>query len=496
MVFSKFKHYTAPPTGKKISDSTSQILQPQRRATGKTDLTTPATTPQSELHPPPERRLTLFGLICIAYFTTTGGAFGLEPLVGQVGPGWAVALILLAPVVWSLPMALMVAELATLMPEEGGYYIWVRESLGSFWGVQEAWWTMGYGIALAAIFPVLFVSYLTFFIPSLGLMAGGAGAAIRWLIAVLVIVTATAVNLRGAVDVGGWAKASAIFIVACFGVMVLAWLMRTPHPAAALGVVRTDLSSGPPGALLLGLSTIVFNFGGWDNVSPFAGEVDQPQRNYPRALAVTLVVAVLSYLLPVIAGVSVTTDPQVWSADAGWPVIAQLIGGRWLGNLIAAAGLVSMWNLFNSQMLYVSRLPFVMAQDGWLPQVFSKVSDAAAPTIAILVISGLAAIFSALSFGSLALIQCLLYTAALVLEYVALVVLRVRRPDAHRSFRVPGRWWGLAYVCLLPLAASAVVLIVTLREWRSFPGQMAVVAMIVSSGLTLYFVRRKAPSRS
>ena len=155
-----------------------------------------------------------------------------------------------------------------------------------------------------------------------------------------------------------------------------------------------------------------------------------------------------------------------------------------------------MWNLFNSQMLYVSRLPFVMAQDGWLPQVFSKVSDAAAPTIAILVISGLAAIFSALSFGSLALIQCLLYTAALVLEYVALVVLRVRRPDAHRSFRVPGRWWGLAYVCLLPLAASAVVLIVTLREWRSFPGQMAVVAMIVSSGLTLYFVRRKAPSRS
>src|SRR5277367_6038360 len=79
----------------------------------------------SALHPAPQRRLTLFGLICIAYFTTSGGAFGIEPLVGQVGAGWAIALILLSPVVWSLPMALMVAELATLLPDEGGYYIWV-----------------------------------------------------------------------------------------------------------------------------------------------------------------------------------------------------------------------------------------------------------------------------------------------------------------------------------------------------------------------------------
>src|SRR5271155_136718 len=140
------------------------------------------------LHLSPERRLTLFGLMSVAFFTTCGGPFGLEPLPAAVGPGWAVVLILVAPLLWSLPMALMVAELATLLPDEGGYYIWVRESLGSFWAVQEAWWTMGYGIALAAIFPVLFVSYLTFFIPSLGSSAGGSAALIRWLVAVLVIV--------------------------------------------------------------------------------------------------------------------------------------------------------------------------------------------------------------------------------------------------------------------------------------------------------------------
>jgi len=83
----------------------------------------------------------MWALVCLAFFTTCGGAYGLEPLVGAVGPGWAVVLIVVTPLVWSLRLALMVAELATLIPEEGGYYVWVRETLGPFWAVQEAWWT-------------------------------------------------------------------------------------------------------------------------------------------------------------------------------------------------------------------------------------------------------------------------------------------------------------------------------------------------------------------
>ncbi len=91
----------------------------------------------------PDRRLSLWALISVAFFTTCGGAYALEPLVGAVGPGWAFALLFLTPLLWSVPIALMVAELSTLIPEEGGYYIWVREALGPFWAVQEGWWTIG-----------------------------------------------------------------------------------------------------------------------------------------------------------------------------------------------------------------------------------------------------------------------------------------------------------------------------------------------------------------
>src|SRR5580704_520705 len=196
------------------------------------------------LHLSPARRLTLLGLMSVAFFTTCGGPFGLEPLPAAVGPGWAVILILLAPLLWSLPMALMVAELSTLMPEEGGYYIWVRDTMGRFWGVQEAWWTMGYSIGLLASFPVLFVSYVTFFIPVLAPGADvphpGLLALIRWALAALFILSAMAVNLRGARDVGQSSKLGAGFVLGAFALMVITWLLRGPSPHAVLGIVMRD----------------------------------------------------------------------------------------------------------------------------------------------------------------------------------------------------------------------------------------------------------------
>lgn len=438
----------------------------------------------------------MFALACLIFFTTCGGAFGLEPLIGAVGPGLAVVLILLTPLVWSLPTALMAAEMATLMPEEGGYYVWIRETFGAFWAVQQSCWMMSCAILWLAIYPVLFVGYLNFFFPALAASSDsthfGMSALIRWLIATLVIAFGMGLNLLGAREVGRWAKAGAYIVLGAFVLLLLIWLKRGPAAGSGIGIIGHDLSASHRGVLLLGLSYIVFNCSGWENASTYAGEVDNPQRNYPRALALGLLVLVLCYLLPVGAGITVTTDPAIWSDDAGWPVIAQLIGGPWLGKLLAAAGLVSTFGLFNAQLLYVSRLPYVLACDGWLPKFLANVSETASvPRMAIICFSVVGALFAAFSFGSLAVIQCLLYTAALTLEFLALLVLRVRRPHAERSFRVPGGWFGMAYVCMSPFAFAVLLLFATLRDWRSFPGQLFVVGAILGIGVGLYFVRRR-----
>jgi len=446
---------------------------------------------------PSKRRLTMLALACVTFFTTCGGAFGIEPLVSAVGPGWAVVMIVVTPFVWSLPIALMVAELSTRMPEEGGYYIWVRKTLGSFCAVQEAWWTMSYSIVLMAMFPVLFVGYLTFFVPAFASAADashpGLGPILRWLVAVVVTLTAMIVNLRGVRDVGRCSKFSAIFVLGAFAALVAAWLAggwsRSTNVSA---VFSRDLGATHAGALLVALSTLIYNYSGWDNISTYAAEVNDPRRNYPRALAIALLIVLLAYLLPVIAGVRVTTDPAVWNTNAGWPVIARLVGGRWLGALVAVAGLASSWALFNAQLLYVSRLPFVLAQDGWLPKKFANVTHkSGTPREAIILLCVLTALLTSLTFVGLAVIQCILYTGALTLEFLALLVVRFRGDVAPGSFRIPGRWLGLAYVCVTPFAVTLLVLKAILQDWRSFPGSLLLVGLSIVTGAVLFFLRRR-----
>ncbi len=455
----------------------------------------------AEIHLPKERRLTLLALVSLIYFTTCGGAYGIEPLVGAIGPGLAVLFIVITPFVWSLPMSLMVAELTTMMPEEGGYYIWVGEALGPFWAVQEAVWTMSCGAALLAIFPVMFVSYLTYFVPALspssGILSPELGTFLRWLAAFVVLLLVTIINLRGSKEVGISAKLGASIVLGAFLMLVLSWIIWGDGPTKSLSIVRTDLATHRSGALLLAISYIVFNYSGWDNVSTYAGEVDRPKKNYPLAIGIALVVVALTYLLPVLAGISATTDSNVWSADAGWPAIARLLGGRWMGAILAGAGMVSTWALVNAQMLYVSRLPFVMALDGWLPKALAKISpETAVPKLSILCFCAITGVFVALPFGSLAVIQCLTYAGALILEILALFVLRVRRPEAKRDFRVPFGWVGMAYVCLLPLAFSGLIVYATLRDWRSFPMQMSIVGTSVVAGVVLFLARHRAVGAS
>src|SRR5271154_2069204 len=103
----------------------------------------------------------LLPLIAATYFMVSGGPYGLEDIIGKAGYGRALLLLLLIPLVWSLPTSLMVGELASAIPEEGGYYEWVRRALGGFWGFQEAWLSLTASIFDMALYPVTFVLYLS-----------------------------------------------------------------------------------------------------------------------------------------------------------------------------------------------------------------------------------------------------------------------------------------------------------------------------------------------
>ncbi len=437
--------------------------------------------------------MSLLGLVSVIFFTVCGGAYGLEPLVGGVGAGWAVLLVLLIPLVWSLPITMMVADLSSKMPEQGGYYVWIRNTLGNFWGVQAGWWSLCDTAVDMAIYPVLFVNYLAYFYPPLALDENGSASwqvfGMRWLIAVALIAAALALNWRGARAVGRNAVIHLALVLTPFALLVIIGLMRGEALGGISGALTSGLASQKEGLLALGLATILWNYIGWDNVTTFAGEVNDAQRNYRRALMVSLPLIVGAYALPLLAGISVTTDPSVWNESAGWPVIAEIIGGRWLGVLVAGAALVSAWSLFNSQLLYSSRLPSVMARDGWLPMSLARVSErTGVPTTALVILCAVSAVFAAMPFGRLVIIDILLYTAVLALEFVVFMKLRLR--EMSNPMQAPGEGFGLILMTLSPMVVAIVVVVAIIGSAGADPWQLLVVSAVIISGIALYYIRR------
>jgi len=186
---------------------------------------------------------------------------------------------------------------------------------------------------------------------------------------------------------------------------------------------------------------------GWDNASTIAQEVERPQRTYPKAMIAAVVLVSLTYVLPFLAVYFTGIPASMFTEDGSWATIAGLIGGKifgfeWLRFLIVLGGMMSAFGMFNALVMSYSRLPLAMARDGMLPKVFAKTSvKTNAPWVGILVCATCWALCLGLGFKRLVTLDIMLYGAALMLEFVTLVALRIREPELKREFKVPG---GLA----------------------------------------------------
>ncbi len=397
---------------------------------------------------PLRRSLTTLSLVFVIFFNVSGGAFTTESLIVTAGPGLGLLILVLIPLVWSLPETLIVAELASMLPEEGGYYRWVYRAFGPFMAFQNGWLTWMYSLVDMAIYPVLFNQYLAFFMPG---MSTGA----RWVVSLVVIWTATAINLRGAGRVGRASVVAGSFILLTFLLLALAAIPRIDHmpwePFTKPGVNGL-------GGLGVGLSIALWNYIGWDNASTVQGEVVDARRSYPRALAVALPLIALGYLVPLTATLG-ASDWTKWQ-EGGWPDIARMSAGSFgelLAVCLAIAGMLSAVSLFNALLLAYSRIPFAMAGDGLLPGALGRLDRRGTPRNAILVSAICYSAFALLSFGYLVVADVLLYSLALFLEFAALIAIRIKEPELRGTFRIPLGTGGVVALALLPVVVLLVV---------------------------------------
>ncbi len=383
-------------------------------------------------------KLTFWPLVVATFFMVSGGTYGTEDIVHGAGYGRAILILLLTPVLWSLPTVLMIGELSSALPEEGGYYAWVRRAMGNCWGFQEAWLSLVASIFDMAIYPTLFVLYLARLFPWFGIGYRGV------LVGLAVVGICTGLNIAGIKVVATTSIWLFCLLSAPFVIIVL--LAPFKYGALAQAVTKPTTSHVD---IVGGLLIAMWNYMGWDNASTIAVEVNQPQRTYPRAMIAAVILVAITYVLPVAAMSMTHLSPSAWETGS-WADIAGLLGGPLLRIGLVLGGMMSAFGMFNALVMSYSRLPYAMAQDGMLPKVFARVNRREAPWVSIVVLATGWALCLGLGFERLVTIDVLVYGASLFLEFLALIVLRVTEPDLQRPFKVPGGMFGATFLGVLP----------------------------------------------
>ncbi|MDX2183839.1 MAG: APC family permease [Gemmatimonadaceae bacterium] len=399
---------------------------------------------------PVTRTLGTAGLVFVMYFQVSGGPYTTEALVASVGPGMALLVLALLPLVWAVPEALLIGELASMLPEEGGYYAWVKRAFGGFWGFQNAWITWCYSLVDMALYPIFFTTYLAWFVP-------GLTETQQWIAALAMIWTATALNLAGARGVGRAATVIGVLVLGAFATMALGALPHWQHVPWQPFVKPGESALGSLG---VACSLALWNYIGWDNASTVGGEVRDAGRTYPRALAITVPLVAGVYLLSLLPALG-ATDWTTWR-EGGWPEIARAAVGGPVGAVlapwIAAAGMASAFAFFTAYLMTYSRLPMVVAADGLLPRALTRTDARGTPRVAVVGSAVVYSVFALFPLGSLVVADVLLYAMAVALEFAALIALRRREPALRGAFRLPVGTVGVVALALLPMITIAVII--------------------------------------
>ncbi|KOO22731.1 amino acid permease family protein [Chrysochromulina tobinii] len=405
------------------------------------------------------KTLTATHLVGLTFFAVSGGDYGIEDAVGAAGPAWTLLGLLVLPWVWSLPMALMTAELGSMIPDVGGPIIWVQRAFGPLVAHLNAIVHLVAGFFDLALYPVMFADYLREFHPALRLEGLG-----RYLLSSGMLGAITLLNLAGVEAV---AAVSTVFTA----LVISPFVALAADMTAAIGADATDVVGG--GYLAATgvrwgtfLSVMLWNTSGYDSMGAFAAEVENPGRDFPRAMVAAIVLITLVYVLPVAVGVSLDDRASLpsWTDGTFARVAAEQVG-PWLARWISLGGAISALGILNSLLCAAARNAVSAADIGALPRVLATVhAPSGTPRLATLSLSlGLLLVIS-LPFRQLVELSMIFYGATTGLEFFALVRLRSLEPRTPRPYRMPLADGGvLIAFCVPPLALCALLIVLADR---------------------------------
>jgi amino acid transporter len=391
------------------------------------------------------QKLSAIALAILVFYKVSGGPFGCEPSVRAAGPFYALLGFAVFPIIWCLQEALVTAELGSAYPEPSGAVAWIEEAFGPKAGLLCGYFHWVAGATDNAIYPCLFFQYLLAYIaPS------GTGAAEIWNTPIVRFVTSmgistilSMINYTGLEIVGNLSIVVCIismspFVLLCVmglpSVDVNRWwtLPEDPNPlAAAIDNVDSILPPLTYAGVLWRpfINNLFWNLNSFDVGASFAGEVQNPDRVFPRAMFLSVALVCACYLLPLMVALGTIDAPaEEWKAGFLTTVAGEVVG-PWLAAWMVLAAAISNIALYEAEMSGDAYQLMGMADRGLVPKIFGRRSRFGTPTYGI--VTGTLVIFAlgVADFDSLVEMLNFAYSLSLLMEFAAFIKLRITDED-------------------------------------------------------------------
>ncbi len=427
------------------------------------------------------------GIVFMLYCLVAAGAFGIEEMIPEAGPGMTIILLVIFPIIWAYPISNLVAESSSVLPSEGGVYVWVKEAFGEFWGFQAGWWGTVSTYITNGVYVALVAGYVSQMIP----MSEAAEHAVK----IGMILIFTVINLMGLKEVGKVSTVLSILIVLAFALVAVVgfinWQTNPMEPIMPEGYTIVDGLGG-------GICICVWMYCGYECISNMAGEVKNPQV-IPKGLMIAMPLVALTYVLPTLGGMASlpagswehwSTEGGFSSANVGYAsVLTQNLGQAW-GYVFLVVAIVSQCAIFNTYLASGSRGFFVLADDNLCPKFLVKVSKKrGVPYVGILSLAIVTLILAQSDFTTLVSMEVVFMLALYIILPLAVIKLRKKLPVEERKKRklyvMPGGNLGLIFYAGFPMAIAVIALLVNGTDY------LAMGLIAICTGPVAYIIFKK-----
>jgi len=440
------------------------------------------------------RDLGLWGAVAIVIGTVIGSGIFLVPkrAIVKVGDSPELFLVWVFGGLLSLAGALTYAELAAAIPESGGEYAFLRTAYGRIWGFVYGWTQMwvaksGSVATLATAFYLALANFLpglksVLVVIPLNIGPGWKPLEITYgqLLAMGLIAALAVLNYYGLKFGGGVQVAVTAAKVGLFVAIIAAGLTWSGGSTANF---TTAIAPDPGGVagFFAALVGILWAYDGWNNVSMVSGEIQNPQKNLPRALILGTLAVMAIYLLANAAYFYVLTAEEVAKADIVPAEVMRKIFGDPGAAAISVVAMVSIFAALNGSILSGARVPFAMARDGLFWRSIGDVHpEHRTPGKSIFLLSGWSAVLL-LSGQYDNLYTCVIFSSWILygMATASVLVLRRTHPDLPRPYRT----LGYPFTPLVFVLVAALLILYTLRD---SPRESMLGLVLIAIGIPFY----------